>query len=177
MVALRVHDCMVDIVVSCPPQASLEEAAHLMWTADCGVLPVVDAAERVVGVVTDRDLAMAAYIADKPLRDLSVAHCMSHTLHTCHRADSLEQAIRTLGEHGIRRLPVVDEGGMLEGILALNDVVRSVSSIGETREKARLSGLLLSAMASICAPRSADLVEPAPLPTPVRKRKTALVKT
>ena len=90
----RARECMTSAVASCGPEADMERAAHLMWTNDCGVIPVVNDRAHVVGVVTDRDLVMAAYTKGRALRDVRVADCMSRDVATCSPNESIEDVMR-----------------------------------------------------------------------------------
>lgn len=154
MNAPQVRECMTGDVVTCRPETDMERAAHLMWTHDCGVLPVLGEGDRVVGLVTDRDLVMGAYTRGGALRDLRVRDSMSQDVQSCLPTEKLEDAIRTLGRMRVRRLPVVDEQGLLQGLLSMNDVVRHVESSPDSFTRTRLEEVLLDAMASICAPRT-----------------------
>ncbi len=161
---MKVEECMTRPVFSCRPEADMEQAAQLMWEHDCGVLPVVGDEGRVEGLVTDRDLCMGAYTQGKRLHDLRVRDSMSRQVFSCLPSDSLEQAIRTMGDHQVRRIPVVDERGRLLGILSLNDLVRRVVELHDARTRTNLSTRLIEAMAAICEPRGsrAGVLEPLP---------------
>ena len=101
----QVEDCMAPEAAHCHPETDLASAAHLLWTRDCGVLPVIDDAWRVVGVVTDRDLLMCAYTTGRPLSELRVEDCMATEVRTCAPGDSLRSVLRVLGDARVRRLP------------------------------------------------------------------------
>lgn len=165
MNAAQARDCMTRDVVTCRPETDMERAAHLMWTHDCGVLPVLGEGDRVVGLVTDRDLVMGAYTRGRALCDLRVGDSMSQDVASCLPTDTLENAIGALGRRRVRRLPVVDEQGLLQGLLSVNDIVRHVESSPESIARARLEEALLEAMAAICEPRTAPAVAP-PVPEP-----------
>ena len=74
-------------------------------------------------MITDRDLCMAAYTTGRTLSDLHVHDAMSRELHKCRPGDSIEDAEALMQRAQVRRLPVVDHGGQLAGILSLADVV------------------------------------------------------
>ena len=95
-----------------------------MWEHDCGVVPVVDAEERVLAMLTDRDVCMAAFTQGKPLAELPVSIAASKRVFWVHPHDSVETAERLMRKQQIRRLPVVDERGRLVGLLSLNDLAR-----------------------------------------------------
>jgi len=145
----QIEDCMTVEVVECRPDTDLEHAAHLMWSHDCGVLPVVDEERRVVGVLTDRDALMCAYTTGKPLRELCAADCMTTEVRTCLAGETVRSVLRTMGDSRVRRLPVVDEHGVLGGVLSVNDVVHALESTADAHTRARLLEDLLATLASI----------------------------
>jgi CBS domain-containing protein len=146
------QDWMTRPVHTCRPETSMSEAARLMWEKDCGVLPVVNDDRKVVGMITDRDLCMGAFLRGRSLQDLKVKDSMTRTVVTCLPSDSIEQVIRDLGDTQVRRIPVVDGRGRLVGILSLNDLARRLVTLDE-RERARLAPRFLEALASICETR------------------------
>jgi CBS domain-containing protein len=100
----------------------MAEAARIMWEHDCGIVPVVDAEGRPVGIVTDRDLCMAAYTRNEPLSRMPVRDVMAREIHCC-RTDDDESAVHAaMRAYQVRRLPVVDADGRLQGIVSLNDL-------------------------------------------------------
>lgn len=141
-------------VETCRPEWSLNNAARLMWEHDCGILPVLETSGRVLGVITDRDLCMSAYLSGKPLTELRVAEAMSHEVFACRPEDTLEQVIRAMADHQVRRLPVIDAQGQLVGLLSMNDLVRQLMSLEDGQKHARLVTRLVEAQASICETRA-----------------------
>ncbi len=163
---MKVEECMSRRVIACRPDTDMQEAAHLLWEHDCGCLPVVNDKDEVVGMVTDRDLCMGSYTSGRALHALPVRDSMSKELFTCRPLDTLEQAIQTMSDHQVRRLPVVGERGELVGILSLNDLVRRIVRLHDQRARATLSARLLEAQASICETRGAGLPETVRGPLP-----------
>jgi len=154
---------MTTTVFTCRPETTLEQAARLMWEHDYGVLPVIDDQDRVVALVTDRDLCMGAYTQGKALAEIPVASSMSRTVVSCHPDDAIEQAIRAMADQRVRRVPVVDASGKLLGMLSLNDVFRRVASVREYRLRSSLSARLVEAVTAICERRGArDELQPTP---------------
>ena len=119
---MRVLDVMRRYPRVATPDMDLASAGRAMAEARCGVLPVVGERERVVGVLTDRDLALAVSRLDERPSQLSVRCAMSAEAWTCSAEESVRDAMATMREHHVRRLPVVDGNGRLEGILSLDDV-------------------------------------------------------
>jgi len=120
---VKVADLMTRDVRVCTIHDSLNAAARIMWDHDCGCVPVADGHGRLAGIVTDRDICMAAYTQGLPLEAISVERAMSPRVISCARGDDLEAAHRLMRTHEIHRLPVADSRGRLLGILSLSDVV------------------------------------------------------
>jgi CBS domain-containing protein len=152
---MNVDDLMVKNAEVCYPHSSLNDAARIMWEHDCGFVPVVESetSAKVVGVITDRDACMAAYTRGANLKELRVAEAMSTGVRTCKPGDSLAQAESCLAEAQVRRLPVVDEGGRLLGVLSLADIAREAfreRAQGKPEVKESEVGALL---ATVCQAR------------------------
>lgn len=118
-----VRTLMTTHVRTCQTDDSLSHAAHLMWNEDCGVVPVLSG-HQVVGVITDRDVCMAAYTQGKAPGELRVEAAMSKELVSCSPDDSLATALATMRDNRVRRLPVLTIDGKLLGLLSLADVLR-----------------------------------------------------
>jgi CBS domain-containing protein len=109
---------------------SLVEAARLMREHHVGSLVVVveHGAERVpVGILTDRDIVVAAVAEEGDVRKLSVADVMSAGLFVVREQDGLAEVLRAMREHGVRRVPVVTPSGALAGIIAIDDLLELVA--------------------------------------------------
>ena len=102
---------------------SLADAAQLMWENDCGVLPIIKDGRLVIGMITDRDICMAVAMRDANPSGVSVEQVMTGKVYSAKPEDDIEEALAAMREHKIRRLPVVNPEGELEGILSMNDVV------------------------------------------------------
>jgi CBS domain-containing protein len=156
---MRIEQIMVRPVQSCRAEDSLARAAQLMWDHDCGCLPVCsgNGIERVVGVITDRDICMCALFEGKPLGALRVGQAMAKEPRLCRPGDSPADAERTMRDARIRRLPVVDEAGALVGMVSLADLAHEAS-----RERSGTRGdvseiELASTLAAICEPQHRQL--------------------
>ena len=121
---MKVKDLMTVDPRTCSPGTTLAEAAHLMWNADCGILPVVEAG-KLVGVVTDRDMYIALATRNQQPAQLTVGAVATPTVSTCEPEDDLSAALKTMKTAQVRRLPVVGFGGSVLGILSIDDVVRA----------------------------------------------------
>ncbi len=146
---MKVAEVMNPAVVPCRPDDSLNRAAQIMWEQDCGCAPVVEGG-RLVGFVTDRDICMAAYTQGRPLGHLFVRAAMANKILSCRAEDSVESCLKTMAENCVRRLPVVDDGGRLVGILSLADVLQATLS-GKSRKK--LAEELLDTLICVTEPR------------------------
>lgn len=127
--AVKVENLMNPNPCLCPKGADLTEAARIMWEQDCGFVPVIeghDGSNRLVGVITDRDICMAAFTTGKPLREIEVGAVMSSDVHACRPESTILAAEKTMREAQIRRLPVVDTEGCVIGVLSLADLAREV---------------------------------------------------
>ena len=150
---MRVCDLMTQGVATCAVTDDLAEPARVMWEKDCGCVPVLDAARRVVGMLTDRDVCMAAYTQGKPLREIRVSSAMSKALHACHPDDMLEEAVETMRREQVRRLPVVDETGLLVGLVSLNDLACEAFDERVLRSKDVTLDQIGETLAALCSHR------------------------
>jgi len=146
----------VDVEV-CGVDDNLAAVASRMWDADIGCLPVLDGLGRVVGMVTDRDVCMAALTQGQPLHAIPVSVAMAKRVLSCSPGATLSEAEEIMRSGQVRRLPVIDSVGCLAGIVSLNDLARLAER--ETGRKNRdLSAQEVTAtLAAICAPRQAEL--------------------
>jgi CBS domain-containing protein len=124
----------------------------MMWDHDCGCIPIRDG-DHVVGMITDRDICMAAHFKGKPIRDIRIEEAMSRDVAVCRPGDPLETAEAIMMRAQVRRLPVTDASGRLVGILSLNDIARALSAGPSVRSGEGLHQLALT-LGAICAQRS-----------------------
>jgi CBS domain-containing protein len=121
------HKSIQDVMTSNPTtittSTTIRDAARQMKSEDVGSLPIVEG-DRLVGVITDRDLAIRA-LAEGKGEDTTVGEIASKDLVTVDPQQSLEEAARLMAEHQVRRLPVCEEDGRLVGILAQADVAEA----------------------------------------------------
>ncbi|MGA9770946.1 MAG: CBS domain-containing protein [Blastocatellia bacterium] len=118
---LRCSDIMTKDVTICSPQTVLREVADKMQDDNVGSIPVVDGG-RLVGIVTDRDIVCRVIADGHDTRTTPVSAAMSEDLVTCTPDESVIDAIRKMGEHQIRRIPVCDINGRIRGIIAMADI-------------------------------------------------------
>lgn len=122
---MKVQDVMTRSVATCSVDETLECAARVLWERDCGCVPVVDHDGRVVAMLTDRDVCMAAYTTGKALHELRIADAMSGELVSCRATEDLPTVAARMAQAAVRRLPVVDAADNPVGILSINDLANA----------------------------------------------------
>jgi CBS domain-containing protein len=130
MAMMRVEQVMSGCAFACRASDDAAVAAAIMWDHDCGAVPVVDDAARLVGIVTDRDLCMAAYTRGQPLHGMSVSSVMQTNVHSCRASDSVAHVESLMTAHHVRRIPVVDGAGRPVGMVSLIDLARQAARVG-----------------------------------------------
>jgi CBS domain-containing protein len=118
---MQVYEAMTPHVVSVAPEATLMEAARAMKDLDIGPLPVTDG-ERLLGVVTDRDITVRATAEGLDPRETRVDAVMTPGAVCCRAADDVKEAASLMQREQLRRLLVIDDGGRLVGVVSLGDI-------------------------------------------------------
>ena len=116
------RDVMTSNPACCTPETPLEQVAKLMIQHDCGEIPVIDSAELVVGVVTDRDIVCRTVAQGKNPLAYTAEICMSDPVITVFEDTPLAEVLATMEKHQIRRLPVVDSEGRCAGMISQGDI-------------------------------------------------------
>ena len=147
---MRISEIMTSPVATCPASGRLNDAARVMWECDCGSVPVVDAEGRLQGIITDRDICMAAYTQGKLLQEISVASVMAEHVLVCHVDDSLDTAEQLMREGQVRRIPVIDNDGRPAGIVSLNDVSRAAAG----QRRSNVDREVVETLAAVGEPRT-----------------------
>lgn len=107
----------------CSPEDPVSIAAELMAEADCGALPVTDpGTQRIVGILTDRDLAIRVLAAKLRSDEVRVRDVMSCGVVCCHPENDIEDVQHLMRTHRVRRIPVVDKDGSVVGIISQADL-------------------------------------------------------
>jgi CBS domain-containing protein len=119
---MKIKELMTKTVYSVNNNQSLSDAAQLMWDHDCGWLPVLDESNKVLAAITDRDIAMAAFLNGKCLADLPVSKAQSQSLLACGPEDDIKAVEEIMRSNQIRRIPIMDKTASLLGIVSLNDI-------------------------------------------------------
>jgi len=120
---MRVDNVMRRDVQTCRPETDLSTVAMQMRQGDCGVLPVVASSGEVLGMITDRDICMAAAIKHCDVASIRVSEVISGNVYACSPDAEIHTAFSVMRQKHVRRLPVVTaEEGKLVGILSINDL-------------------------------------------------------
>jgi len=159
----NVRTCIADDVLAIP--------ARIMWEQDCGSVPVVssDGSGLVVGMLTDRDICMAALMQGGKLEEILVASAMSTDLQTCQPSHTLSEAEQLMSRAQVRRLPVVDDAGQLLGLISMADIAGGSAGMRGISKKAIPKRDVADTLAAITRPRG--LEAPPPAPTRARSKK------
>ena len=120
---MKVYEVMNENVKFCRQETDLAEASAMMWDNDCGVLPVVVNGGKTIGVITDRDIAIALGTRNRPAAEIRVKEVISGKLFATSPDEDIHTALKLMRKEKVHRLPVINAQGNLEGILSLNDVV------------------------------------------------------
>lgn len=145
---MRVQDLMRHPAITCDVNDDLNVPAKLMWEHDCDVIPVVREDGKLAGVITDRDICMAAYTQERSLDQILVNTVMAKHAFSVHADDKISEAARLMTENQIRRVPVIDAFGKPVGVLSINDLaIESVQP--DTRMKNAFADIAHT-LAAVC---------------------------
>ena len=160
---MKVQDIMTYDVQTCRPETDLANAAMRMWRGDCGVLPVVADRDKVVGMITDRDICMAAATKHRDPTNIRVNEVISGKVYGCSPDTEIHEALKIMQQKQVRRLPIIRaEDGTLQGILSMNDVALKASADRKTELSAED---VENTMRAICTHR--PLAQAKPVEQPV----------
>src|SRR5688500_7110842 len=142
---MKVKKLMTERVEFCHLEDDLTKAVEIMWRRDCGVVPVIDGTMRVVGMITDRDISIAAASRNQKPSEIKIGEVMANgNLVTCSPDEDVEEALKKMRRKQIKRLSVVSQDGMLIGILSITDIL--------LKDK-KLKKKVFSALKAIAKPR------------------------
>jgi CBS domain-containing protein len=154
---MKVKELMSRGVLTCRAHDDLNRAAQIMWEGNCGIVPVVDDEGRPIGMITDRDVCMSAYLKGATLRSMRVRDAMAKHVTSCALDAAVETAMELMGETRVRRLPVVDSKGVLVGLLSLNDLAREARRHRKSSGGSRFTDAVVDTLGAVCdAQRTAD---------------------
>ncbi len=132
---MRADEIMVEPIVTCQSNEPLDQAARRLWDRDCGALPIVNDKGVLVGMLTDRDICMAALIQGRPLAELSIPNAMSKVVYAVTANTTLGEIKELMAVQQIRRVPVVDADNKPIGIITVNDLIRAAARSGNGMTK------------------------------------------
>ncbi|MEW6130864.1 MAG: CBS domain-containing protein [Acidobacteriota bacterium] len=135
---LRCREIMTRNLTTCHKNTPVQEIARLMRTEDIGSIPVLDENGKLEGIVTDRDIIVSGLTGDKNDAEITAEDCMSRDLYTANQNDRIVDVIREMGDHQVRRIPVVDRRDRLVGIISMADVATQTNrdkELGESLEE------------------------------------------
>jgi CBS domain-containing protein len=126
---MKVEQLMTKAVATCGTGDTLSDAARIMWERDCGVVPIVEDAvsQRLVGILTDRDVCMAAYTKGRPLSQIRVQDVMSTAIRSCQPGMDVAEVEGLMRRAQVHRLPVVDDADQILGLISLADIAREAA--------------------------------------------------
>ena len=124
--AKTIRDLMTKNPSTIEPDKSVADAAKLMRDEDAGIVPIVEG-QKLAGTITDRDIAIRVVAESKDPQSSTVRDVMTSRLVTVDPDQDLDEALRLMAEHQVRRLPVVEEDGKLIGIVAQADIAKHTS--------------------------------------------------
>lgn len=150
---MKVQDVMTSEVGFISTSDDLTRAVDVMWRKDCGVVPIVDVENRVVGMITDRDVCIAVGSRDLKASEIKAEEFCSDTVITCEPEEKIKDALKKMRKHQMKRLPVTSQSGELVGIISISDILQTTENDKKTREK------LVSALLEISKPRPITLRE------------------
>ena len=118
---MLIRDVMTEQVMTIRPDASIFDVAKLMRDEDIGAVPVVEN-EKLIGMVTDRDIVVRALADSQLSRHIDARSVMSHRLLYCFADQNVEDVLENMGEMQVRRMPVVDRDKRLVGVVSIGDL-------------------------------------------------------
>lgn len=141
----------------CAATDSLAAAAAIMRQRDCGVVPILGADNRVVGIITDRDICNAVFSRDCPPSEVKVEEFCRENIVVCQPNEKIGDALKKMRKHQIKRLPVTSQSGELVGIISITDILSTTSKNKKVNKKIRKK--IISTLLEISKPRPILLEE------------------
>lgn len=131
MAMAKVESVMRRDPVCCTPDEGVVECARMMEQEDVGMIAVVESRDtrKLVGVVTDRDICIEVVGAGRDPTECTVEDCMTDELFTVKASDDLGQALELMARERIRRVPVVDDGGAIVGVVEQPEIGAAPDSL------------------------------------------------
>jgi CBS domain-containing protein len=153
---ILVEDIMTRTPWYCSPETNLATVAELMWVHDCGAMPVV-AEGHVLGMITDRDVAIALGTRNVPAREITAVEVAAAPAVFCRNDDDVHAALHLMGEARVRRMPVLNERDELVGIIGVNDLILAARPL-DGRRAEHNDEEVIETMRRICAHASTQVL-------------------
>lgn len=144
---MKVKKVMTKSVSVCGEDDNLAKAVQFMWQRDCGIVPVVNKKSKVVGTITDRDVAVSVFLQNKAASLIRIGDVINGKVLTCSSKDKIEKVLKTMRKHQIKRLPVIGKKDKLEGIISITDIL-----LASNKDK-KLQKKVLKTLEAIAKPR------------------------
>src|SRR5687767_7033504 len=125
---MKVSELMTRNAVTCRAEEPLYRAAQIMWDNDCGCVPVVDDSGKIDGMITDRDVCMAALMTGKSLSEIRISTTMSRAIYACSPNDDVEKTAELMRVRQVRRVPMIDPQKQVVDVVSLGDLARALST-------------------------------------------------
>jgi CBS domain-containing protein len=124
----KCNEIMTKRPACCLPTDAVSKAAQYMKSENVGSIPIIESEQTnvLVGIVTDRDLAMKVVAAERDAKATIIADVMTHKIITCCLDDDAQEAVEAMAKHQLRRIPVVDNEGKIVGIISQADVATRI---------------------------------------------------
>ncbi len=120
---MKVRDIMTQMAVCCGPETNVGAAVEMLWVHNYGMLPLVDGNQKLIGIVTDRDICIALGTRNRLPGNLTVGEVATTLVFTCKPDDEIHEALGIMAGHQVHRLPVVDDNGVPQGVLSMDDIL------------------------------------------------------
>ena len=132
----KCSEVMTQNPICCLPTDTVSKVAQLMKTEDVGSIPVIENEQtmRLIGIVTDRDLALQVVASERDAGSTQVADVMTYEVITCRASDDVQKAVDAMSQHQLRRMPVIDGDHRIVGIISQADVATRVEKSEEIAE-------------------------------------------
>lgn len=127
----KVKEIMTTEPFSCQQNETIQTVANQMSKSNVGFLPVVDDSKKVIGTITDRDVALAMGNTEKSAKDIKVQEVMNQEVHTISPEDDATTALKIMRTKQVGRLPVIDKEQHLTGVVSLMGIARKIKNTTE----------------------------------------------
>lgn len=154
---MQVQDLCTTETRCCSPATSLAAAGCMMYEGDCGALPVVDEGGRLVGIITDRDICMAAATKHRLASEIEVREVINEMVTSCRMDEEVSEALEKMRARQVRRLPVIDAEGRLRGLLSLSDVVLAARPETTLKPGCVTYAEVIGTLDAVCRPRNSKV--------------------